>query len=195
MTRKLKLILPTGASAVRELRAGDTLLLSGSILTARDRAHQWLAEEKPENMHALLSGGALYHCGPIMLRQDNRWICKAAGPTSSLRQEAFMATIICEYGIRCIIGKGGMGEASAEALRQYGAVYCSAVGGAAVLYANAVESVEKVFRLEDFGMPEALWLMHIRDFPVMVSMDAQGNSLYRDVEAQSRRQYRGISKP
>lgn len=174
--------IPAEEKTVRELRAGQRLLLNGTLITARDRAHRWLAEKNSHELQPLLDGGALYHCGPIVQKQGDVWICKAAGPTSSLRQEPYMAGLIRKYGIRCIIGKGGMGPETAEALREYGTVYCSAVGGAAVLYANTVESVEAVFRLEAFGMPEALWLMKVRDFPVMVSMDTHGNSLYRDIE-------------
>lgn len=180
--REQRFQIPAEEIAVRELRAGQRLLLSGTLITARDHAHRWLAEKGPDELSPLLAGGALYHCGPIMRKRGDVWTCKAAGPTSSLRQEPYMAELIREYGIRCIIGKGGMGPETAEALQEYGAVYCSAVGGAAVLYANAVESVKNVFQLERFGMPEALWLMKVRDFPVMVSMDTHGNSLYRDIE-------------
>lgn len=179
---ELQLTLPLDEKRVRSFKAGDRLLLSGRIVTGRDLAHCWLAEGKIKDLHPLLENAAIYHCGPIMLRTKDGWTCKAAGPTSSIRQEPFMPTIIREYGLRCIIGKGGMGDATALALNEHGAMYCSAVGGAAVLYANAVMSVEKVYRLDDFGMPEALWVLQIKNFPLIVSMDAHGNSLHKDIE-------------
>jgi fumarate hydratase subunit beta len=181
--------IPMDEKTVRKLKTGERLLLSGRIITGRDMAHQWLAEEEVSTLKALLKDAAIYHCGPIMHGSDKRWSCISAGPTSSVRQEPFMPSLIRDYGLRCIIGKGGMGEATAEALRTYGAVYCSAVGGAAVLYANCVQSVERVIRLDDFGMPEALWLLNIRDFPVMITMDAEGNSLHRDIEKRSREKW------
>lgn len=173
--------LPIDENTTRGLRAGDRILLSGRILTGRDMAHQWLAEENVETLRPLLKDAAIYHCGPIMRPAGKGWICTAAGPTSSVRQEPFMPVLIRNYGLRCIIGKGGMGESTAAALHEYGAVYCSAIGGAAVLYANAVHSVETVYRLDDFGMPEALWVLNIKEFPLMVTMDAHGNSLHRDI--------------
>ncbi len=178
---ELHIKLPMDENTARELGAGERILLSGRILTGRDMAHQWLAEENVEMLRPLLKDAAIYHCGPIMCSKGNGWACTSAGPTSSIRQEPFMAAIIRNYGLRCIIGKGGMGESTSGALQEYGAVYCSAVGGAAALYANAVHSVETVYRLKDFGMPEALWVLNIKNFPLMVTMDAHGNSLHRDI--------------
>ena len=178
--------LPLKEKDVCELRAGDRVLLSGKIITARDMAHRWMAEEKPDEIRPDLYEGALYHCGPIMLLREGTWICRSAGPTSSTRQEPYQSDIIREYKIRCIIGKGGMGKKTAEALKTYNAVYLNATGGAAVMYANTVRTVEKVYRLDEFGMPEALWVMQVEDFPAIVSMDTLGHSLHRYVEEKSR---------
>ncbi len=184
--QKKTLTLPAGSAEIRQLRAGDEVLLSGRIVTGRDRAHRWLVEAQPEALRPFLKDGAIYHCGPVMTYRNGEWQCRAAGPTTSLREEPYLADIVQEYQLRCIIGKGGLGERSAEALRNSPAVYLSAVGGAAVCYANTVTAVENVFELEAFGMPEAMWVLRVRDFPLIVSMDAYGNSLHRDVETRSR---------
>ncbi|MDZ7797523.1 MAG: fumarate hydratase C-terminal domain-containing protein [Candidatus Marinimicrobia bacterium] len=179
--------MPLSSLEIREMRIGEELLLSGRIITGRDRAHRWMLEERPDAARApYLKNGS-----DLSLRTDNasrngKWECRAAGPTTSMREESYQADIIQEYKLRCVIGKGGMGERTAEALQNSAAVYMSAVGGAAVFYARKIVSVEDVIRLESFGMPEAMWVLQVRDFPVIVSMDAFGNSLHRDVEDKSR---------
>ncbi|MFO7841215.1 MAG: FumA C-terminus/TtdB family hydratase beta subunit [Fidelibacterota bacterium] len=183
--KKRHIDLPLNSSEIRDMRIGEQLLLSGRIVTGRDRAHRWMLEERPEVLRPYLKNGAIYHCGPLMLFQDGKWKCRAAGPTTSMREESYQADIIQEYELRCVIGKGGMGEHTAEALQNSAAVYMSAVGGAAVFYAGKIVSVEDVIRLERFGMPEAMWVLQIRDFPVIVSMDSFGNSLHRDIEVKS----------
>ncbi|MFA6619022.1 MAG: FumA C-terminus/TtdB family hydratase beta subunit [Candidatus Neomarinimicrobiota bacterium] len=178
---KISLTLPLTNEEIRRLKIGDTVLLSGIIVTARDMAHSWLLEEKREELSELLRNSAIYHCGPIMLKEEGKWICKAAGPTTSIREEAYMAEILQEYGISAVIGKGGMGERTAKALQEFSAVYLSAVGGAAVLLADHIESVEAVYQLEEFGVPEALWVLKIKAMPLIVSMDSHGNSLHKNV--------------
>ncbi len=179
--------LPLSQDDIKRLHAGDTVLLSGTIVTGRDMAHRWLVDEKPDEIRDVLHEGAIYHCGPIMLKEGDTWTCRAAGPTTSIREEPYLADIMQEYGLRCVIGKGGMGERTAEALIKHHAVYLFAVGGAAVIYADTVKSVENVYQLDAFGVPEAMWVLKVKDFPVIVSMDSHGNSLHRDVESKSKK--------
>lgn len=176
--KKISLTLPLQKEQIRQLHVGDTVLLSGLIVTGRDMAHSWLLEEKREELSKVLENSAIYHCGPIMLKEGDKWVCKAAGPTTSIREEPYLAGIMQEYGLSAVIGKGGMGEKTAEALREFGGVYLFAVGGAAVLLADHIESVEDVYKLEDFGVPEAMWVLKIKDMPLIVSMDSHGNSLH-----------------
>ncbi|MCK4814042.1 MAG: fumarate hydratase C-terminal domain-containing protein, partial [Candidatus Marinimicrobia bacterium] len=136
-----------------------------------------------------LKDGAIYHCGPIMVYDGKQWVCRAAGPTTSIREERYQSDVIREYGIRCVIGKGGMGKRTAQALRTFSAVYLSAVGGAAVIYANSVQSVETVYQLDAFGIPEAMWVLQVKDFPAIVTMDANGNSLHEKIMAKSKEMF------
>ena len=196
----ISLSTPIADQDIRALQAGDTILLNGIILTARDRAHQWLYERfiarslKPsaEDMEVhqalkdLLQGGIIYHCGPIVQRMENgeyRFI--AAGPTTSMREEACQVEIIHHFNLKGVIGKGGMGEKTLEACAQTPAVYLHAVGGAGALSAGAVEKVLGVYKLE-FGIPEAMWAIRVKDLPLVVSMDAHGQSLHEQVLEKSR---------
>lgn len=175
---------------VRNLKLGETVLLDGIVHTGRDRFHKHLHDggTLPEGID--LSTSALYHCGPVMIQEtlpsgSVQWKMVAGGPTTSSREEPYEADIIARFGLRMIIGKGGMGEATLAACKQYGCVYLQAVGGAATSIANAVERVEGVDFLDEFGAAEAMWHLRVRNFPVTVAMDAHGNSLYKDVQAQS----------
>ena len=170
---------------VRQLRLGETLSLSGLVHTGRDRFHKYLHDggTLPEGVD--LRTSALYHCGPVMVRAGEGWRMVAGGPTTSSREEPYEAALIERFGLRMIIGKGGMGPKTLAACRQFGCVYLQAVGGAATLIANAVERVEGVDFLERFGAAEAMWHLRVRDFPVTVAMDAHGNSLYEVVAARS----------
>ncbi|MEA2076446.1 MAG: FumA C-terminus/TtdB family hydratase beta subunit [Candidatus Marinimicrobia bacterium] len=181
-----KITLPLSANDVGSLHVGDKVLLSGTIVTGRDMAHKWLVEKKPREIKDVLKNGTIYHCGPIMLKKEGKWTCLAAGPTTSIREEPYLADVMKDYQVRCVIGKGGMGEKTAKALQEHNGVYLFAVGGAAVIYANSVESVENVYKLKEFGVPEAMWILKVKDFPVIVSMDSHGNSLHSLVEAKSR---------
>ena len=187
-----KLQLPLSIKDIIDLYIGDRVLLSGIIVTGRDMAHRWLVDEKPDELRDELHEGAIYHCGPIMLKEGDTWTCRAAGPTTSIREEPYLSDVIQEYGLRCIIGKGGMGERTAEALMKYNAVYLFAVGGAAVIYADTVESVKGVYQLDEFGVPEAMWVFKVKDFPAIVSMDSHGGSLHKNITENSSYHYRNL---
>ena len=131
-----------------------------------------------------LHGAVLYHCGPVMLKEDGKWTVKAAGPTTSIREEPYQADVIGRYGVRAVIGKGGMGPKTLAALKEHGAVYLNAIGGAAQLYARTIKQVDEGSLL-DFGTPEAMWHLTVEDFPAIVTMDAHGNSLHKDIEQES----------
>ena len=132
-----------------------------------------------------LDGGVIYHCGPVVAKQaDGGWKVTAAGPTTSIREEPYQADIIGKYGVRAVIGKGGMGGKTLAGLKQHGAVYLNAIGGAAQFYARCIERVDGVSLLE-FGTPEAMWHLQLKDFPAIVTMDAHGNSLHKDMEQES----------
>jgi fumarate hydratase, class I len=131
-----------------------------------------------------LRGSILYHCGPVMLKQGDGWVVKAAGPTTSSREEPYQATIIQKYGVRAVIGKGGMGTKTLAEFEKSGAVYLNAIGGAAQFYARAVEKVLGVHLIE-FGIPEAMWHLRVNNFAAIVTMDAHGNSLHAKVERET----------
>lgn len=186
----VRLQTPLDEALVRSLRIGDQVLLSGRIHTARDAAHKYLASEGtslatlPAGLE--LQGGVLYHCGPVMVRDDGgSWRVTAAGPTTSAREEPYQGEVLRRYGVRAIIGKGGMGDATRRALAECGAVYLSAVGGAAQVLAASVQRVEDVYFLEEFGSPEAMWSLFVHDFPAVVTMDSTGESLHDRVLSQS----------
>ena len=186
----VRLQTPLDEALVRSLRIGDQVLLSGRIHTARDAAHKYLASEgtSPATLPAglELQGGVLYHCGPVMVRDDGgSWRVTAAGPTTSAREEPYQGEVLRRYGVRAIIGKGGMGDATRRALAECGAVYLSAVGGAAQVLAASVQRVEVVYFLEEFGSPEAMWSLFVHDFPAVVTMDSTGESLHDRVLSQS----------
>ncbi len=181
---------PLQEEDVRTLKLGQPVLLSGTIYTARDAAHKYLAGGEgpaPLPPSLRLQGGVLYHCGPVVVpAPQGGWRVTAAGPTTSAREEPYQAEVLKRYGVRALIGKGGMGERTRQALAQHGAVYLSAVGGAAQVLAAAVLRVSSVSFLQEFGSPEAIWELEVKDFPAIVTMDAQGNSLHEKIQAFSR---------
>lgn len=185
--------LPLTEEDVCELALGDAVSLTGTIFTARDAAHKYLVENPDFSRIPDIRGSVLYHCGPVIIKQDGRYVVTAAGPTTSIREEPYMAAVIEKYGIRAIIGKGGMGPATAEACRRFGCVYLSAVGGAAQVLASCVKEVPSVSMLEEFGAPEAIWQLNVVDFPAVVTMDATGASLHQQVKARSEAQLAAIS--
>ena len=149
---------PLGEDEVRALKMGDTIKLSGSIFTARDRAHKYLIEEATsETLDFDLKGAALYHCGPLVRRSNADFELVVAGPTTSNRMNPYEPEVIAKYGIRAIIGKGGMDDRTLEALGEFGCVYLAAVSGAAVVLARYVKRILNVYKLEEFGMPECFW--------------------------------------
>ena len=179
--REVVLTPPVDEATIRSLKVGDVVLISGLIYTGRDSVHSFLMKNEPP---VDLRGGVLYHCGPVILKDGDGWKMMAAGPTTSAREEPYQGEVIRRYGVRAVIGKGGMGARTLEALKSAGAVYLSAIGGAAQFYARCVEKVEGV-SLSEFGVPEALWHLRVRDFPCIVTMDSHGASLHKDVEAES----------
>ena len=178
----IKLRKPIPEDDIRKLEVGDTVLLSGTIVTARDQAHKLMVEEKPDFIRDVLKESVIYHCGPVV-KQDEKgeWKFVSAGPTTSAREEPYQTDVIGEYNVRGVIGKGGMGQKTADGLKKYGAVYMHAVGGAGTLIANAVKKVHTVHKLEEFGTPEAFWVIEVEDFPLVVTMDSHGGSLHKEI--------------
>ncbi len=173
-----RLSAPLSEGRVRLLELGETVLVSGVIHTARDMAHARMAEASPRDLPFSISGGVVYHCGPIISNTGGRWEVVAAGPTTSTRTDSYVPSVLEKHGPRAFIGKGGLGPASLEAFAKFGCVYLSAVGGCAQLLAEAIKSVEDVFYLEEFGVPEAVWRLDVEDFPAVVTMDSKGNTLH-----------------
>jgi len=194
------LTIPISEQDIRALHVGDTVYLSGVMTTGRDAAHKYLIEtfiradsvpesEQPlyEELEGILREGVIYHCGPVVRQlDDGRWEFVAAGPTTSIREEPYQADVIAHFGMRGVIGKGGMGASTLQACREQGAVYFHAVGGAASLIANAVKEVVAVYKKEEFGVPEAFWVIRVERFPVVVTMDTHGQSIHDEVGAASK---------
>jgi len=179
--REVPLRAPLSEEQVRALKVGDVVLISGEMYTGRDAVHAHLMKNPPP---VDLRGSVLYHCGPVMLKQGGEWVVKAAGPTTSIREEPYQADIIKNYGVRAVIGKGGMGKKTLAALKEHGAVYLNGIGGAAQYYARSIDKVLGV-NLMEFGVPEAMWHLTVHDFVAIVTMDAHGNSLHADVEKET----------
>jgi len=179
--REVQLRAPLTAEDVRALKVGDVVLLSGAMFTGRDAVHSHLMKHDPP---VDLRGSVLYHCGPVVVKDGEGWRVTAAGPTTSIREEPYQAEIIKRYGVRAVVGKGGMGAKTLDALKEHGAVYLNAIGGAAQFYARTIKAVDGVSLL-DFGTPEAMWHLTVESFPAIVTMDAHGNSLHKDIEQES----------
>jgi tartrate/fumarate subfamily iron-sulfur-dependent hydro-lyase beta chain len=176
------LTTPIAEDEVRALRAGDVVRLSGTLFTARDEAHHMMLER---GAPLDLGGLALFHCGPVVRTVGSGYEVVAAGPTTSARMELFEADVLRRFRPRLIVGKGGMGQETLQALADVGAAYAHFTGGAGALAARAVERVEGVYWLDELGMPEAIWVFRVDQFgPLVVAMDSHGRSLYRDVAAQ-----------
>lgn len=174
------LLLPVDAETIRSLRAGDDVLVSGRIVTAREAAHHYLLRAPDPALKTLLQGCAVYHCGPVVAQDAGTrgWRFVAAGPTGSLRMEPYEADVVGLYGVRAVIGKGGMGPRTLAALKEHGAVYLHAVGGLAVTLARRIVRVRGVHLLDELGVTEAIWDVEVKDFPAVVTMDAHGESLH-----------------
>jgi fumarate hydratase class I len=183
----IKLSFPFSEEKIRALKVGDEVLISGVVFTGRDAVHKYLHEGGELPSGVKLRDGILYHCGPVMMKDEQgNWKATAAGPTTSIREEPYQAQIIRDFGIRGVIGKGGMGDKTLAACRDYGCVYLHAVGGAAQVLADCIKKVRNVYMMEKFGAPEAIWEFEIENFPAVVTIDAHGNSLHKDVFAKSR---------
>ena len=179
---QIKLSSPLSEKAVRSLKIGDEVIISGTIFTGRDAVHKALSEGA--KFPPGLKDGIIFHCGPIITGRRGNWSVIACGPTTSARAEPYQADVIKRLGIRAIIGKGGMGKNTLDACRSHGAVYLHAIGGAAQIYARNVKKVINCY-MEEFGMPEAMWELFVEDFYTVVTMDSNGNSLHDEVEKAS----------
>lgn len=181
-----KLSFPFTEEKIRALQVGDEVLLSGVVFTGRDEVHKYLHEGGVLPPEVKLRDGIIYHCGPVMMPQpDGSWKCTAAGPTTSIREEPFQWQVIRDFGVRGVIGKGGMGDKTVAACQEHGCVYLHAVGGAAQVLAECVKQVRNVYMMKEFGAPEAIWELEIVDFPAVVTIDAHGHSLHREIFAAS----------
>ncbi|MBD7985787.1 fumarate hydratase [Sporosarcina sp. Sa2YVA2] len=181
-TRTVELTAPISEEQIRELKVGDVVKISGRMYTGRDAIHKYLSEnDSPVD----LDGHIIYHCGPVVLKnEDGSYEIKAAGPTTSIREEPYQGDIMKKFGVRAVIGKGGMGPKTLAALKDHGGVYLNAIGGAAQYYADCIKEVEGVDLLQ-FGIPEAMWHLRVEGFTAVVTMDSHGNSLHADVDKTS----------
>jgi len=192
--------IPLSPETIRSLKVGDPVLLSGVMVTGRDTVHKWMVDtfikhtREPqgddlavyEAIKPLLAGSVIYHCGPVVSGLDTKqYKFVAAGPTTSIREEPYQGLVMEHFQVRGVIGKGGMGAKTLAACQQVPGVYLHAIGGAASLIAQTVTRVLGVYKYE-FGVPEAMWVIEVKDFPVVVTMDAHGGSLHAEVEARSR---------
>ena len=172
--------LPISSDLVKKLRVNDILYVTGTVFTARDQAHEKMRRMRPGDLLFDPSHMALYHCGPLVKKEDGKWIVVSAGPTTSSRMETTEDILLERFGVHLIIGKGGMGDRTAKALQKTGSVYAAFPGGAGVLAADHIKKVSSVFWLEELGMPEAVWILEVEEFgPLIVAMDSTGDSLYQ----------------
>lgn len=190
--REVVLNTPITEEQIRSLRVGDVVVINGLIHTGRDALHKYLMDH---DCPVDLNGGVIYHCGPVMSKDESgEWHVRAAGPTTSIREEPYQGDILKKFGIRAVIGKGGMGPKTLKALQEHGGVYLNAIGGAAQYYAQCLKKVEGVDFME-FGIPEAMWHLQSEGFAAIVTMDSHGNSLHADVEKESLDKLSGFKEP
>jgi len=177
------LTLPVSSDMIKKLHIEDIIYITGNIFTARDEAHKTMLQKEKKSLPFNPSEMVLYHCGPLMKKIKNKWQVISTGPTTSGRMELFEDKFIEKFGIKIIIGKGGMGEKTKEALQKYGTVYTAYTGGAGALAAECIKDTLAVYWLEEFGMPEAVWIFSVKEFgPLIVAMDSHGKSLYKTPE-------------
>ena len=179
----IQLQAPFHEEKIRSLKVGDMVEITGVIFTGRDAVHKWLHDGNQPPVS--FKDGIIYHCGPVMIKRKGKWTATAAGPTTSTREEPYQAGIIEKFGLRAVIGKGGMGEKTRLACEKFGCVYLHAVGGAAQVLAECIKDVPNVYGLEQFGSPEAIWELRVENFPVVVTIDSHGGSLHKEIEAES----------
>jgi len=191
LNKAISLRTPLTEAQVRGLKAGDMVLLSGTVFTGRDEVHKYLYKggDLP-----VLRDGVIYHCGPVVVEEGGTYRVMAAGPTTSIREEPYQADVIKRYGIKAVIGKGGMGPKTLQACKEHGCVYLHGIGGAAQVYAQCVESVPNVY-LKQFGSPEAVWELRIKDFPAVVTMDSHGRSLHQEIADVSKEHLQEVLHP
>jgi fumarate hydratase class I len=177
-----RLEAPFTDEKIRQLKVGDEILISGIVFTGRDAVHKYLHEGGKLPPGVSLQNGIIYHCGPVVVKDEkNEWKVVAAGPTTSIREEPYQGQVIKEFGVRGVIGKGGMGDRTSAACKEFGCVYLHAIGGAAQVLAECITKVRNVYFLKEFGSPEAIWELEVKDFPVVVTMDSHGGSLHKEV--------------
>jgi len=182
---------PISEEEVRTLKVNDVLYVSGTIVTARDEAHKKALElfREGKKLPINLEGLAVFHCGPIVKKEGDKWTVVAAGPTTSTRLDQFEDEFIKAYKVRVVIGKGGMGKRTTDAMKKYGAVYGAFTGGAGVLAARAIKSVKTVEWLQELGMPEALWVFEAEEFgPLTIAIDSHGNNIFEEVKKKAEEQ-------
>ena len=181
-----KLKTPISEEDVRKLKVNDVVYVTGTMVTARDQAHRRALEmvKDGKQIPVDLKGLAVFHCGPIVKKEGDKWIAVAAGPTTSTRMDIFEDEFIKAFGVRVVIGKGGMGKRTTEAMKKYGAVYGAFTGGAAVLAAKTIKNVRTV-EWYDLGVPEAMWVFEVEEFgPLAISIDSHGSNLFEDIKRQ-----------
>jgi fumarate hydratase class I len=183
---------PFTEAKIRSLKVGDQVEITGLIYTGRDAVHKYLYEGGTPPVD--LTDGIIYHCGPVVVKERGRWIVKAAGPTTSIREEPYQGPLMERYRIRGVIGKGGMGPKTLEYCAKVGAVYFHAIGGAAQVLAERVIEVPGVHLAEKFGSPEAVWEFRVERFPVVVTMDSHGRSLHAQVLEDSQRRLEQLTR-
>lgn len=194
----IRLSLPATDAEIAALKVGDQVLLSGTIITGRDAAHHYMIEnfikrEPPESerqmyeiLRRALAGNVIYHCGPVVAKENGKYRFVAAGPTTSIREEPYEHLVIEKFNVKGVIGKGGMGAKTLKGCEETPGVYFHAIGGAASFLAQTVTKVHGVFKL-DFGVPEAMWLIEVKDFPVVVTMDSHGRSQHAVIDDASKK--------
>jgi fumarate hydratase, class I len=180
---------PLSDADVRKLKAGDVVLLTGTLFTGRDAVHKYIFKGGDIDV---LKNAVLYHCGPVVLEEGDKFQVVAAGPTTSIREEPYQDKIIEKYGLKAVIGKGGMGAKTQEACKKFGCVYLHAIGGAAQIYAQCVKNVPHVYLKDKFGSPEAVWEMEVENFPAVVTIDAHGQSMHAEVGEDSKQRLQSV---
>ncbi len=182
----ISLKTPISEEKIRSLKVGDEITITGTLFTGRDAVHKYLHEGGKLPSGVNLKDGILYHCGPVVIKDEQgNWKCVAAGPTTSIREEPYQWQVIRDFGLRGVIGKGGMGDKTLQACKEHGCVYLHAIGGAAQVLAQCIKRVRNVHMMEQFGAPEAIWEFEVENFPAVVTMDSHGGSLHKEVFAAS----------
>ncbi len=178
----IELTTPISEEQIRGLKVGDEVGITGVIFTGRDEVHKYLHEGGVLPEGVSLRDGIIYHCGPVVMKDDDGdWQVTAAGPTTSIREEPYQGDIMKKFGVRGVIGKGGMGAKKLSACGENGSVYLHAIGGAAQVLAERIKKVRNVYFLDEFGSPEAIWELEVDKFPAVVTMDSHGRSLHAEV--------------